>query len=179
MGEERKPRIALRVTSEQKQRWNQHVEEAAEHATLSDLIRVAVEREISDVNPTPNGGNVGSEDIDILKERTEKLQNQLSTMQASLGEAVEAMHTSGVEVDDTAVTLWQDLPESAAEALTLDEIVKEYHVNNERGKAQYRIRLEQLYSNTGAVKRTYQGVADDGTEYERKNQHIIRRCEHE
>ncbi|QIQ77765.1 hypothetical protein GL213_09970 [Halogeometricum borinquense] len=156
----------LRVSEDQKNRWQTYVEENGEYDTLTDLIRTSVEREISDVTTTQGGGNADSGRLDTLDERTDKILSRLSTIEGALGDALEAMHTAGVEVDDTTASLWNKLPEGGDNAQTVEEMMEHNEAMGERGLAKYRIRLEQLFNSTNAVKRTYIRRENDGTEYE-------------
>lgn len=161
-----RPQVHFRVSEQQKERWQTYVDENGEYDTLTDLIRTAVEKEISDVTGGESGGNVDSGRLDVLDERTERMVSQLGTINAALGDAIDAMHTAGVEVDETTASLWEKLPEEGEDAQTVKEMIEHSESTDERGLSQYRIRLEQLYKSTNAVKRTYIRREDDGTEYE-------------
>jgi hypothetical protein len=89
-----RPQIHLRVSEDQKNRWQTYVEENGEYDTLTDLIRTSVEREISDVPTTQSGGNVDSGRLDTLDERTERILSRLDLMEEALRDTADAAYQS-------------------------------------------------------------------------------------
>jgi len=172
MGERKQ--IHLRVSSDQKQRWNEYIADNAQFSSLTDLIRTSVEREIGGVSSS-NGGEVNSEQLDLIEERTEKINSRLNSMEAALGDAVEAMHTSGVEIDEDTTTVWSHVPRGIEAAKTPKDIAKAVTGVEppERQVQKYEIVLDQLSENTGIVERTYH-VVENGTEYQDETPHYYK-----
>lgn len=166
--------VNIRLSDEQKDRWEEYVDESREYSTLSDLIRTSVEREISDVD-TDTGGEIQSEQLDVLDERTNSILSRLNAMESALGDAVETMRTSGVQVDDETTTVWQNIPVGVDSAKTPPQIVESATgiAANERMTRKYEIILDQLAENTGVVERTYH-VVENGTEYQDETPHYYK-----
>lgn len=160
-----KKQINVRLSDEQKGRWEEYVDENREYSTLSDLIRTSVEREISDVD-TNTGVEIHSEQLDVLDERTDEIISRLNTMESALGDAVETMQTAGVEVDEDTTKVWKYIPTGIENAESPKEIATSAMQKGieppERMVSKYEIILDRLAETTGIVERTYQ-VMGDGT----------------
>ncbi|WP_280536618.1 hypothetical protein [Halopenitus sp. POP-27] len=74
----RKPQINIAVNSERKERWNEAVAEDPRFSTMSDLIRISVEREISSENQ--DSSHNGSKEVAELTERVEALESAIRGM---------------------------------------------------------------------------------------------------
>lgn len=77
--------VNLQVTDEQKERWNEYVEQSNEHKSLSQLIRFTVEREIGGSDESQGSVGIDDEEIQSLREENRELNAKLD----SVAEAVE------------------------------------------------------------------------------------------
>lgn len=79
---ERRPLVNLRVNIRQKARWERYAKQSNEYTSLSHLIRIAVEREMSeDSKEPPIGGEMMDEvqtELSSLSEDIEQLQKDVS-----------------------------------------------------------------------------------------------------
>jgi Arc/MetJ-type ribon-helix-helix transcriptional regulator len=83
---DRKPLVNLRVNREQKEKWEDYVDGSDLYSSLSDLIRKAVEKEISrDSEESPTGGVMVDEvqtELSSLSEDIEQLQKDVSWLRS-------------------------------------------------------------------------------------------------
>jgi len=83
---ERKPLVNLRVNQEQKEKWENYVDESDLYSSLSDLIRKAVEKEITrDSEETPIGGGMVEEvqtELIAISEDIEQMQKDVSWLRS-------------------------------------------------------------------------------------------------
>lgn len=120
-------RVNLTVSPEQKEKWDDAVEENAEYNSLSDLIRQSVAHELADdaveATSTKGAQSEGSaEEVAEVKERLERLE-------ASFNELQDAMNTVVEEVTSDAITelrnrLFEELPAPSENGKSESEIVE-------------------------------------------------------
>lgn len=107
MPDDRK-QINLQVTSDQKQDWENHVEDSREHDSVSDLIRTAVEREIRGDYST--GKQHSAEIPDDLAETINEMSERLTSMDDRLHTLEAETDSTPEEVKDLAKNLHELLP---------------------------------------------------------------------
>lgn len=92
---DRKPLVNLRVGEEQKIRWKNHVENNPVYTSLSDLIRKAVEKEITEASEEANkGARVVDEvrpELRSISEDIEQLQKDVSWLRSQKEHDVEEL----------------------------------------------------------------------------------------
>lgn len=143
-----RPQVNLRVSEEQKGRWEDYIEESPEYDTLTDLIRVSVEREIAGEGRsrrTNSGGSSTDERIGELVQSVEKMTHSFQKLRPSVEDAVNAMYADGQDLEVSGV--FEALPNGKRNAVTAEVIADELdeNVNSTR------IALERLCKNTGVV----------------------------
>lgn len=72
---QRKPQVNVAIEAETKERWEKTVESDPRFSTMSDLIRLSVEREIAS-----NGSDNDSKQVAELTERVESLESAIQGM---------------------------------------------------------------------------------------------------
>lgn len=153
-----RPQVNIRVNEDQKDRWETYVEDSHEHDTLTDLIRVSVEREIAAeggsraVNPKGGGSD---ERIGEVLTAVKKMQGQLEDLEGSVSKATDAMHASNAGSDDFSTEVFSELPVGEENAISAREMAMRLGV--EDGEA--RGVLEQLRSQTNVVRRVEQQLS--------------------
>jgi hypothetical protein len=154
MGE--KKRVNLRVHADTKDRWDQYVEESPQYSTLSQLIRTAVNQEISEDQADDQDDGTGGDgtDIDI-----EELTNSLDSIQAKLDEIDKQRTGRGqyAQPDVDAEKMFEALPdgEGPSDGETIGSLMEKTGSNSIRTS----FTTNQLYEESGRVKR---GENDDG-----------------
>jgi len=147
------PTIAIRAnSSEQKQRWKDAIDESGEYDSLSHLIRVSVQRELS-------GAHNGREDTETVESSrqlselvtaVENMEGSLESVESELGRATDAMYESGSLVDeDTVTAVFSALPVGVGAATTAEGVSEGIDVSADTAA----VALEQLAKSTKAVKR--------------------------
>lgn len=94
----RQATIECRITTERKQQWKTYLEDTYEVDTLSDLVRLAVEKERNDAHdqsPDPTDPSA----IDRLDNRLDHVSTQLTQIQTQL----ETLQSEAVSSEDAAV----------------------------------------------------------------------------
>lgn len=72
---ERKPQVNVAVDGDQKERWENAVEQDPRFSTMSDLIRMSVEREIA--TGGDRGNQSGGKEVAKFSQRVESLENTI------------------------------------------------------------------------------------------------------
>lgn len=120
-----RPQINLRVSNEQKSRWEQYVNESPEYDTLTDLIRISVEREIASegaISAHSSGGNLSGEGIGEVLNVVNKMEGRLTELEDTLSHATDAMYSSGKGTDDFSTAVFSELPSEESNAKSASEI---------------------------------------------------------
>ncbi len=164
--EERKPQINVAVDGDQKERWDRAVEDDPRFTTMSDLIRLSVEREIADNNGSENSSRAKeavhlSERIDSLEhafsglsndiqELKGILQNQKPTNQNLKSEVFAALPTGEDAVPAPSEEIAQKIG-GPVDTETVEKVLNdlarstgqvESHIGTEEGDIRYRKRGE-------------------------------------
>lgn len=150
MGDSR-VQVNLRVSESQKERWDEYVAESPEYNSLSNLIRAAVEHEIAAEGSSQGNnpqGSASDERLGELLTAVEKMQGRMDDLEATVMDATDALHTAGTN-DGMAAAVYEELPSSATNALTAEQIAEELAVSTPEA----RVALENLKKNTGVVKK--------------------------
>ena len=108
MSEGEKKMVNFRVEQSQKRKWEEHVEGSNEYTSLSQLIRLAVERQINEPGRNEGGLDAATKDrINELVERSrqtegkiDRMQDRLETVEKHLQEAPEDIKKLAGEVFD-------------------------------------------------------------------------------
>ena len=108
--------VAVRVSREKKKRWEDYVEESHQ-PTLSQLIRIATEREIARGNPLDppeQGGAEQQEPAPEVMHKLEQISNKLQSLDRRLS-AIESDRYGDDDLTELATELFRILPTSIAE----------------------------------------------------------------
>lgn len=111
----RQATIECRITTERKQQWKAYLEETYEVDTLSDLVRLAVEKERNDAHDqSPDLADPSAIDrldnrLDHVSTQLTQIQTQLETLQseavssqdAAIDQVISTVRSSLIEVPDT------------------------------------------------------------------------------
>jgi Arc/MetJ-type ribon-helix-helix transcriptional regulator len=82
MGQKKQVNVALDY--DQYERWSQEVEENGQYATMSDLVRMSVEKELSRDNTQTS--QVGGKEVAKLSERVEAIENAIQGLSGDFQE---------------------------------------------------------------------------------------------
>lgn len=149
-----RPQVNIRVSEDQKKRWEKHVEESPEHDTLTDLIRISVEREIASdgqTNHTNSKGPTNNKRIGELLTVVEKMEGRLEDLEDTMSSATDAMHVAGASSDTERsfeAAVFENLPQGGENATKAQKLARDLGVD----ERQTRVALERLESSTKAVK---------------------------
>lgn len=108
--------VAVRLSKEKKKRWEDHVEESHQ-PTLSQLIRIATEREIARGNPLepPEQGDDDSrEPSPEVMNNLEQISNKLQSIDRRLS-AIESDRYGDEDLTELATEIYRILPSSIKE----------------------------------------------------------------
>jgi hypothetical protein len=108
--------LAVRLTKEKKKRWKDYVEESHQ-PTLSQLIRIATEREIARGNPleAPEEGENGTQEpAPEVIHKLEEISNKLQSMDRRLS-AIESDRYGDEDLTKLATEVYRTLPSSITE----------------------------------------------------------------
>lgn len=142
-----KPTVAIRCNSdEQKQRWEDAVEDSEEYSSISHLIRRSVERELSGGFDAEGGGGRDERVGEILTV-VQDLRTRVDDLDDNLDHLTRTMNS---DYDSEATTAaWESLPEGAAKATTAEGV----SAGTPYDADELRVALEQLAETTSAVRR--------------------------
>jgi len=108
--------VAVRLSRDKKKRWEDYVEESHQ-PTLSQLIRIATEREIARGNPleSPEEGEGGTQEpAPEVIHKLEEISNKLQSMDRRLS-AIESDRYGDEDLIKLATEVYQILPSSISE----------------------------------------------------------------
>lgn len=144
----------IRLSDGQKERWTQYVEESHEYDTLTDLVRVSVERNIAEggLGGSEDGGSMPERRLDDMSQSVEQLAHEVKRMGAEISSASEAMYSASIETD-LGPDVYRTIPTD--DAITEVEVAEALDISESKA----RVALEQLYNSTTTVKKT----AEDST----------------
>jgi Arc/MetJ-type ribon-helix-helix transcriptional regulator len=145
----RKPQVNVSVEEETKERWEEAVEEDDRFSTMSDLVRVSVEREISSDNE--NGGKesgVGGKEFAELLERVETLENAIQGMGSDFQELKGIIQNQTPSNQNLKSEVFATLPDGdMASPLTPEEVASK--IGGPVGTEEVGNVLEELAIETG------------------------------
>ena len=104
-----KKQINLTLPEEQKQRWNEHIEDSPEHKSMAQFIRFCVERQIADGGQSPTTGPDDGEMSEIA-DRTRKIESNINQLQDQLDTVAETLQNPPEEVIELAGEVMDVLP---------------------------------------------------------------------
>jgi uncharacterized protein YfkK (UPF0435 family) len=106
--------VAVRLSSKKKERWEEYVDESSE-PSLSQLIRVATEKEISRENPLESPTqNASQEPSPEVMQKLEGITNKLQSVDRRLS-AIESDRYGDEDLTELATSVYKILPSSIAE----------------------------------------------------------------
>lgn len=175
MGE--KPTVAFRVDADTKTEWSEAVEQSDEYASLSHLIKKAVNRELRatlGVGATVNdpsgselhgggattGGEAGasSQQMGELIDTVENLRGEIDGLEGAVTDATRSMNAGGGVSEDTTTKVFTALPHGPERATTAEGIAEGTDLDADTAL----LALESI-ADTAAVKRIdTEKVLDDG-----------------
>ena len=104
-----KKQINFTLPEEQKQRWEQHIEDSPEHKSMSQFIRFCVERQIADEGQSPTTGPDGGE-MGEIADRTRKIESNINQLQEQLDTVEQTLQNPPEEVIELAGEVMDVLP---------------------------------------------------------------------
>lgn len=143
--------VNFRLRDEQKDRWQEYVEESRYDDTLSDFIKRSVENQIDrETSDAPQVEADVSEDAtsggEVL-DRIQDLQNEFEDLEEEVTQAVDAVHAQEGLDPDLQPMILNNLPGSEDEAVTTQELA---HILGENPST-VRFALENIRRNTGIL----------------------------
>lgn len=108
--------VAVRLSKEKKNRWEDYVEESHQ-PTLSQLVRIATEREIARGNPLEppeQGDSTSQEPAPEVVHKLDEISNKLQSMDRRLS-AIESDRYGDEDLTKLATEVYRILPSSIAE----------------------------------------------------------------
>jgi len=145
-----KPTVAFRVDADTKAAWSEAVEQSDEYASLSHLIKKAVNRELHGGGAT-TGGETGasSQQMGELIDTVENLRGQIDGLEGAVTDATRSMNAGGGVSEDTTTKVFTALPRGPERATTAEGIAEGLNVDSDT----VRVALEQLHETTAAVRK--------------------------
>ena len=126
-----RPQVHIRLSEQQKARWQGYVDDSPEYDTLTELIRRSVERTIAvegdsdDATPRVQGDNEPpSEQLDILDERTSRILTRLDSIEDTVSDAANAMYESQTAGRFVNLELYEYIPTDRDNSATIEDIFR-------------------------------------------------------
>ncbi len=111
--------VNLKLPISQKRDWEQYVDETEEATSLSHLIRLSVEREISDEHQSTFEADTSDLDVQIETETIERRLDSLENIVREISGKIDALETSQLadtdEVQEIADFIYDTIPRRSAE----------------------------------------------------------------
>ena len=104
-----KKQINFTLSEEQKQRWEEHIDDSPEHKSMSQFIRFCVERRIASGGQSPTTGPDNGEMSEIA-DRTRKIESNINQFQDQLDTVAETLQNPPEEVIELAGEVMDVLP---------------------------------------------------------------------
>ncbi|MFD1564856.1 hypothetical protein ACFR99_15055 [Haloarchaeobius amylolyticus] len=145
-----RPQVNIRVSEDQKDRWESYVGDSPEYDTLTDLIRTSVEREIATEGQSLSvDTSAGSDErIGEVLTAVEKMAHRVNELEATITDATLAMHEATTD-SDLSSEVYNELPIGEERAITATELADKIDAEPENVS----VTLSRLEHNTNAVKR--------------------------
>lgn len=105
--------LAVRLSKEKKKRWQDYVE-ASNQPTLSQLVRIATEREIARENPLEEGDSESQGPAPEVTDKLEQISHKLQSVDRRLS-AIESERYGDEDLTKLATEIYDVLPSSIAE----------------------------------------------------------------
>ena len=105
--------LAVRLSKEKKKRWEDYVE-TSNQPTLSQLVRIATEREIARENPLENGDSDSREPSPEATDKLEQISHKLQSVDRRLS-AIESERYGDEDLTTLATEIYRILPSSITE----------------------------------------------------------------
>lgn len=158
-------RVNLTVSPAQKERWDNAVAESPEYSSLSGLIRLSVEHELSEDDGNDTEG-VGTRNAEANTEALETVTNTLARIESTLDSLDERVGSLEKEVNASEQTnlkneIFKTLPHSGS----ISGVEVAERIN--RDEKQVINTLSQLAEQTSMVERVGSPIDDGPTYYKR------------
>jgi len=116
MSEGEKKMVNFRVEQSQKRKWDEHVEESNEYTSLSQLIRLAVERQINEPGRNEGGLDAATKDrINELVERSRQTEGKIDRMQDRLETVEKHLQEAPEDIKELAGEVFDVLPQKPSD----------------------------------------------------------------
>ncbi|GAB3666164.1 hypothetical protein [Halopiger thermotolerans] len=147
----KKPTVAFRVEADTKAEWSEAVEQSDEYASMSHLIKKAVNRELAGAYDRDTGGGSGVSDAKVseIVEHLEALEATVSGLDDDVSDATDALHASSGVDDELPIDVFKALPEGEDNAVTVAELSD----MTGRKEPAVRFALTNIKRNTGAIRK--------------------------
>lgn len=147
MGE--KPTVAFRVDADIKAEWSEAVETSDEYASLTHLIKKAVNRELAgEYDPDTNETDASSQQVGELVETVTALQGRIDDLEGAVTDATRAMNAGGGVSEETTTKVFTALPRGPERATTAEGIAEGTDLDADTA----RLALESI-ADTAAVRK--------------------------
>jgi outer membrane murein-binding lipoprotein Lpp len=149
-----RPQVNIRLSEDEKERWEQAVEEQPQWNSRADLVRTAVAHELSDeygllARAEGGGGGTNEAEINELVETVGSMQNRMDALESTIRNATEAIHTAPTS-DDRAGDVFDTLPSNRNKAVDASDVADELKIS----ESVARVALEDLHESTSVVEKT-------------------------
>lgn len=105
--------LAVRLSKEKKKKWKDYVEESNQ-PTLSQLVRISVEREIARENPLEESNSDSQDSSQEVIHKLDQISNKLQSMDRRLS-AIESDRYGDEDLTQLATEVYRILPSSISE----------------------------------------------------------------
>lgn len=157
MGE--KPTVAFRVDADTKAEWSEAVEQSDEYASLSHLIKKAVNRELHGGGATTGGEtDASSQQMGELIDTVENLRGQIDGLEGAVTDATRSMNAGGGVSEDTTTKVFTALPRGPERATTAEGIAEGTDLDADTA----RLALESIADTTAVKRIDTEKVLDEG-----------------
>ena len=140
----KKRQVNVALNPEQYERWSKEVQENGKYATMSDLVRVSVEKELAGQNDTQSGGK----QVAKLSERTKALENAIQGLSGDFQELKGIVESQSPTNHNLKSEVFSALPEYP-KTITPEEIAAK--IGGPVDTDTIAQVLEELASDTGQV----------------------------
>lgn len=150
--------LNIRMREEQKEMWNEYVDQSRRYDSLTDFVKDAVRDKMERIDSGQQGGNFDIELADDVAsgagsgevlERMQDLQNDFHDLQAEVGQAVDAVHAQSGVNPDVSPDVYQALPTGKEGGATAEELARTTGYK----ESSVRFALENMHRNMGAVQK--------------------------
>lgn len=105
-----KKQINITLPEEQKQRWEEYLEDSPQHKSMAQFIRFSVERQVGSGGQSPTTGGVDEEQMGEIADRTRKIQSNINQLQEQLDTVAQSLENPPEEIIELAGEVLSVLP---------------------------------------------------------------------